>query len=351
MEFLIVQPVDRLKKLGTAIFTALGASREKAAFIAETIVESSLTGHDSHGVSYFQRYADRIKQGFIDVKAEPIVIKESASSALVDGRWAFGQTTAMFMMDLAVKKAKDNIISAVGAYNCNHIGRVGYYTSWAARQGLVALMFVNVGNQAVSVHGGQGRVFGTNPLSASTPIDETDPFLLDYATSVVAAGKVSFARTKHEKIPLHWIKDKFGESTDDPTDLSEGGWLLPFGEHKGYCLQLFMELMGAIMTGSRSGLDEETEPPSSNGVFAIAIDPEGFVGAEVFKRRAKDLMLGVKAIKSTVGCRILIPGDPEWETRERRLIEGIPIPEETWTQISKLADELEINTHTNLKRG
>ncbi|MFQ6053942.1 MAG: Ldh family oxidoreductase [Candidatus Bathyarchaeia archaeon] len=335
---MIVLQADRLRELGTAIFMALGAPKAKAEFVAETLVEASLTGHDSHGVSYFVRYADRIRRGYIDVDAEPAVVKESAATALLDGRWGFGQVTAMRVMELAVEKA--NLVSAVGAFNCNHIGRVGYYTAWAARQGVVGMMFVNVGHPAVAVHGGVGRVFGTNPFSSSAPTSETEPYLLDYATSVVAEGKVTLARAKHEKIPLHWIRDKEGKATDDPYDMKDGGWLLPFGGHKGYCLQLLMELMGAVMTGSRTGLSPETEPPSPNGVFAIAVDPEGFVGLETFRQRSERLFRGVKATTPEAGGRILIPGEPEWESRRRRMRDGIPVPEETWDQMAKLAEEI-----------
>jgi len=335
-----VLPADRLRRLGAEIFMALGTPREKAEFVAEAITEASLTGHDSHGVRYFVRYSERAKQGFIDVEAEPVVVKESSASALLDGRWAFGQVTAMRAMEMAVKKAGENVVSAVGAYNCNHIGRVGYYTTWAARQGVVAMMFVNVGHPSVSVYGGLGRVFGTNPFSAAVPHGGENPFLVDYASSVVAAGKVSVAQAKHEKIPTHWIRDKDGGVTNDPNDLSDGGWLLPFGEHKGYCLQLLMELMGAVMTGSRSGVDPIGEPPSTNGVFIIAVDPEGFVGREAFERRTGEVLRKVRATESEPGGRVLIPGDPEWETREQRLKEGIPIPDDTWTQIKGLAEEL-----------
>ena len=340
---MIVMPADRLRELGTEIFSALGAPRDKAEFVAETIVEASLTGHDSHGVSYFVRYSDRIRQGFIDVEAEPMVERESASSALVDGRWAFGQVTAMRVMELAVEKAKANVVSAVGAYNCNHIGRVGYYTSRAGKRGVVAMMFVNVGHPVVAVYGGIGRVLGTNPFSAAAPTSDENLFLLDYATSVVAEGKVSLARAKHERIPRHWIRDRYGRVTDDPKDLQEGGWLLPLGDYKGYCLQLLMELMGAVMTGSRSGLDPGKEPPSPNGVFAVAIDPDWFVGLEAFKRRAEAVLHGVKATIPEAGGRVLVPGDPEWEIREQRLRDGIPIPYETWRQIAELADDLDID--------
>lgn len=340
---MIVFPVHMLKKLGTEIFAAQGLTREKAEFVADTLVEANLTGHDSHGVSYFVTYSDRIKKGYIDPRAEPTVFREMDASALVDGHWAPGQITAFRVMRIAVEKGKRHAVAAVGAINCNHIGRVGYYTNWAAGQGVVAMMFANVGHPAVTVYGGMGRVFGTNPMSVAVPTGDAKPFLLDYATSVVAEGKVSVARARHEKIPTHWTRDKDGNVTDDPFAIREGGWLLPFGEHKGYCLQLLVELLGSALTGSRSGIDPKLEPPSTNGIFAIAIDPNAFVGLDAFRNNTDSIISHVKAVKPEPGRRVLVPGEPEWETKERRMRDGIPIPDDTWVQISRLAGELGID--------
>jgi uncharacterized oxidoreductase len=339
---MFVFQAEKLRKLGTEIFTAQGLTRERAEFIADTLVEASLTGHDSHGVFYYVRYSDRIREGFIDPKAEPTITKETASTALIDGRWAPGQITALKVIETALEKAKKQAISAVGAFHCNHIGRVGYYTNLAAARGVVALMFVNVGHPAVTVFNGTGSVFGTNPFSAAVPTGESKPFLLDYATSVVAEGKISVARSKEEKIPAQWTRDKEGKVTDDPWAIRDGGWLLPFGEHKGYCLQLLMELLGAVMTGSRTGFEPDTDPPSTNGVFAIAFDPEAFVGLDNFRHGADELFKGVKQVKPEHEKRVLIPGEPEWENKEQRLRDGISIPEETWNQINELASKLGI---------
>ncbi|MFB0558786.1 MAG: Ldh family oxidoreductase [Candidatus Bathyarchaeia archaeon] len=340
---MIIQTAKGLRKLGADIFAAQGLSRERADFLSETIVEASLTGHDSHGVSYFVTYSDRIKKGYIDIEAEPTIAKETDSTALVDGHYAPGQITARYVMELAVRKAKERKISAVGACNCNHIGRVGYYTDWAARQGVVAMMFVNVGSPSVTVYNGLGRIFGTNPFSAAVPTGESNPFLLDYATSVVAAGKLGLARVKGERIPTNWARDKDGNPTDDPWALRRGGWLLPFGEHKGYCLQLLTELLGAVLTGSRTGPDIEREPPSTNGVLAIALDPDSFVGLDAFKQGTSGIIKHAKGVMPEPGKRVLVPGEPEWETKVKRLKEGIPIPESTWKQIMKLTEELEID--------
>jgi uncharacterized oxidoreductase len=337
-------PVNRLLKLGTEIFEAQGLSRDKSKFLAETLVEANLTGHDSHGVAYCVTYSDRIREGHIDVKAEPKIVNETITSALINGGWAPGQVTAKFAIDIATKKAKDHVISAVGVFNCNHIGRLGYYTNYAAKQGVVAMMFVNVGHPLVSVYNGTGVVFGTNPFSAAVPTKNARPFLVDYATSVVAAGKLSVARANNEKIPNHWVRDKKGNPSDDPWATRLGGWQVPFGEHKGYCLQLLMELLGAVMTGSRTGFDVETEPPSPNGVFIIAINPDAFVGLEAFIDGTDRVLSEVKKVDPETGKKVLIPGEPEWNSKEERLREGILLPDETWEKIIELTKKLGLDS-------
>jgi LDH2 family malate/lactate/ureidoglycolate dehydrogenase len=331
---------ERLKKIGNDIFKAQGLTHEKAEFLVETLVEANLTNHDSHGVRYFITYSERIKESHIKVNTEPIIVQETPTTAYIDGGYAPGQITAKMLTEVAVAKAKQHMVSAVGAFNCNHIGRIGYYTNWAAKQGVVAILFVNVGGPSVAVHGGMGKSFGTNPISVGIPTGEAKPFLTDYATSVVAAGKISVARAKHAKIPLHWTRDKHGKPTDDPSDFREGGWLLPFGEYKGYALQLVSELLGAVLTGSRVGMDPDQVPPSTNGVFMIAVDPGAFVGLDAFKEGVDDVIKRVKEIEPEPGERVMIPGEPEWESKETRLTDGIPIPEETWDGIAKVAEEL-----------
>jgi uncharacterized oxidoreductase len=337
---MIVVPAERLLKLGKDIFEAQGLATEKAEFLVETLVEASLTGHDSHGVRYFVNYSDRIGESHINVDSEPIIVQETPTTAHIDGGYAPGQITAKKLTEVAVAKAKENGVSAVGAFNCNHIGRIGYYTNWAAKQGVIALMFVNVGGPSVSVHGGMGKSFGTNPISVGVPTGEAKPFLTDFATSVVAAGKISVATANHAKIPLHWTRDKDGNPTDDPSAFRDGGWLLPFGEYKGYGLQLVSELLGAVLTGSRVGMDTGQIPPSTNGVFMIAVDPGSFVGLDTFRDGVDDVIRRVKEIEPEPGNRVMIPGEPEWESKESRLAEGVPLAEETWEGIVNLAEDL-----------
>ena len=297
----------------------------------------------------FAVYGERIRQGHIHAKENPRIVKETPSSAYIDGRWGFGQIAAKKIMETAVEKAKKSMVAAVGGFNINHIGRLGYYTTWATEQDMVGMMFVNVGNPIVAPFHGTGRTFGTNPASISTPTATGENFLMDYATSFAAAGKISVARAKHAKIPTHWVRDKNGEPTDDPNAYYDGGYLIGFGEHKGYGIQMASELLGAALTGSRASMDDSKKPPSPNGVFCIAINPEAFVGLEAFKEKSSEIIKFVKSRKPEKGETVLVPGDPERISKRQRLREGIPLPEDTWEQIRKISVELGLDPKIALK--
>ena len=348
---MIVTEAQGLRELGIQIFVALGAPKAKAEFVVETLVEANLCGHDSHGVYYFPVYGERIKLGHIHPKENPRIVKETPASAYLDGRWGFGQIAAKKMIEVAVEKAQTSMVAAVGGYNINHIGRLGYYTTWATQQDMVGMMFANVGNPLVSPFHGTGRTFGTNPASISTPTATGENFLMDYATSLAAAGKLSVARAKHVKVPSHWIRDKNGNPTDDPNAFYDGGYLVGFGEHKGYGVQMASELLGAALTGSRTSMEDSQNPPSPNGVFCIAINPEAFVGLQAFKEKSNEIIKIVKSRKPEKGQQVLVPGDPERISKAQKLHDGIQLPEDTWDQITKISKELGIDAKIALKKG
>ena len=262
-------PVHEIRELEVQILTRLGAPQSYAELVVDMLVESSLVGHDSHGAHYITRYAERIKKGIIDPKAVPTVIKETASTAIIDGHWTFGQVTAKKAMEMAVEKAKSASISAVGAIHCNHIGRLGAYTSLAAERDMIGLLMVNVVHPTVQPYGGASRVLGSNPISIAAPTGASMPLLVDFATSAVAEGKVGLAAMNGKKVPLGWIVDNDGRDTDDPLEFSlpngsvdesiGSGRLLSFGGrdgHKGYAFSILMEILAGILTGAGSIADE-----------------------------------------------------------------------------------------------
>jgi uncharacterized oxidoreductase len=344
---------SELRELGVKILECLGSPREYAELVVGMLIEANLVGHDSHGIQYITRYADRIKNGIIDPKAKAEVTHETASTAIVDGHWTFGQVTAKKAMELAIEKARRASISAVGAIHCNHIGRLGAYTMMAAENNMVGMLMVNVVHPVVQPYGGASRVFGTNPFSVAVPAGQLKPFLLDFATSAVAEGKVGLAALRGEKIPLGWVVDNEGHDTDNPLDFSllngavgENGRLLSFGARdgqKGYCLSILMEILGGLLPGAGSVIDKDMHL-YENGLLAIVLKVQGFTPLEVFKKRMDSLFMMVRRAPtdSRAYGSVQVPGEFEWSNREKRQRDGFDVPEVVWTQIRSLAQELQI---------
>jgi len=335
---------SQLRNLGTRVFEALGTPSNEAKRVADSLVKANLAGHDSHGVIRIPQYVNGIKRGQIKPGAKIEVVKESPSTALLDGNWGFGQVIAEKGMKMVIEKAKAHSISAVGLFHCNHIGRLGEYSLMAAEQDMIGIVVCNAGPPGgnTAPYGGRARRLSTDPISAAVPAGKSKPFLLDFATSVVAEGKLRIKYYRGEKVPRGWIIDKEGRPTTDPKDFYEGGAVLPFGGHKGYALSLLIDILGGALTGG--GCVSSKEFVGGNGTLMIAINISSFTPLQEFKERTDALFEAIKETPTAMGFKeVLVPGEPEFRTEEKRLKEGIFVEEKTWQDITKIAEELELN--------
>lgn len=345
---MLVFRADTLRQVGHTIFAAAGAPADIAARVADALVDANLAGHDSHGVLRIPQYVASLAAGEIVPDARPEVRAETAASALVDGNWSFGLVAAEFATDLAIDRARRNGLAAVGLVRAHHIGRLGEYTTRAARQGVVALLFAGGfgGEVGAAPYGGAGIAFGTNPLSLGFPAGERPPVMVDFATTAVAAGKVRVARAKGEALPPGCISDREGRPSTDPNDFFSGGYLLPFGAHKGYGLAVAIELLGQTLTGADACGDPVRGGPiyGRSGATIIALDAGLFRPAEEFARAAEAVAARIKAVPPAPGFdEVVLPGEPEARAHERRSLEGIPVAESTWEAIRGNAADLGVD--------
>ena len=326
-----------LRQVTETIFTAAGAPADLATEMADALVGANLAGHDSHGVIRIPAYLRMIAEGRLDPKARPEVVKETATTALVDGKWTFGHVAAKYGTSVAIKKAKESGSAVVSIVRCNHIGRLGQWASQAAAEDVIALVTVGGGgggagsvrNSAAPFGGAEGA-FSTNPISIGMPGGETPDMLVDFATTVVAEGKLQVARAKQAPVPEGSILDKEGRPTTNAEDFYNGGVLLPFGGHKGYALAMFVEMLcGAFTPG-----DELNGDGRRGGAVIWAVDAFAFRSKESYEKNADFVMQRVKEIRPAQGfSEVLIPGEPEARSAEARLKEGIPVADTTWQQI------------------
>jgi len=334
----------RLESTATRIFEGLGAPRGDAAWIAHLLVLANLRGHDSHGVIRIPQYAQAVKAGGIDPRSPVTVVAETPVTARLDGGRGFGQVVARRGMELAIAKTKAAGLAAVGLSRTTHVGRLADYAEMAAAEGLVGMLWVNaVHGLNVAPWGGAARRLGTNPHAIGIPGVGGPAMVLDFATSVVAEGKMRVKKNRKQQAPPGWFIDAGGRPATDP-EIFYGdpvGSLLTAGEHKGYGLSLAVEILGGILSGT--GPAGPGPGLFANGTLMICLDVARFVPLPEFHRQVAGLFEFVKSAPLAQGSKeILIPGEPEARLEAERRRDGVPVEDETWSQIEQVAAELRV---------
>lgn len=339
-------PADLLRAQVVAILLAWGLTEADAATTAAVLVDADLKGIESHGVSMLDVYAPMVRAGQIRVDATARVVRESASTALVDGMAAMGHPTGVFAMDLAVR-------------NANHFGAAGTYAERAVRRGLIAIVSCATRLATVVPTGGTTPMLGTNPFAFAAPAGRHPPVMLDMATSVVPSNRIRVYGLQGRGIPAGWVVDGDGR---DVTDAEEGwrllsrrvGGLTPLGGgttltggHKGYGLGLFGQILGATLAGaSFTPLRLWTQGPSDPddiGLFFLALNPEAFRPLEEFTSDLDTVLDTLReAPRADPAQPVLIPGDPEWARMEDRRANGIPMALAVLERLRRLTDDAEV---------
>ncbi len=331
---------DELVRVATDVLSALGAPESTAHLVAKSLTLSNLVGHDSHGVVRLIQYSDWVRSGQIRTDGVPTTASSRGAVATVDGGWGFGQPAAQLATGMAIERASANGIAAIAISSCNHVGRLGEYVATIAEAGQMGMAFCNSG-PVVAPFGGAGRVMGTNPFAWSAPV-ANGAVVVDFATSKVAEGKLKIALAEGHMAPPGSLVDSEGRPSIDPADFYAGGALLAFGDHKGSGMSMLIELTAGLV--SKMGTSCDPEYLGGNGTLILALDINAFVDparyfeqAATFCREAKRIGAGPK------GFDVLLPGELEARTLERRKAGGVQVPEAIRRQITVLAGELGVD--------
>jgi uncharacterized oxidoreductase len=329
---------DALRDFAAQILMAAETPRATAARVADALVESNLVGHDSHGVLRLPQYVKAIQAGTLNPAGELKIVRDSLATALIDCGRTFGQAAAEHGMALAIEKAAQCGTGTVVLQHCDHIGRLGEYVVSAARRGYIGQVICNGSDPGgiVAPFGGMGRALGANPIAWSIPNGSEFPIFLDFATSVVAQGKLAVAADRGEDIPEGWLLDKHGQPTRKPQDQLDGGVILPFGGHKGYALSMMIEAIGGGLSGAGFAITPGYR--WDQGTVLTAIDVNAFQPLAEFEQEVVELARRLKETPLAAGFdEILMPGELEWRSRAQRARDGIPIPQNTWDRLAQLA--------------
>ncbi|RYF61396.1 MAG: malate/lactate/ureidoglycolate dehydrogenase, partial [Comamonadaceae bacterium] len=223
------------------VIAAAGSAEAEAQKVAANLVLANLSGHDSHGVGMVPRYVDAVLEGGLKPNTAATATLDIGTMLALDGQRGYGQIVGEQAMQMGIARAQQHGSCIMTLGHSHHLGRIGHFAEMAVAQGLVSLHFVNVLSRPVVAPfgGGDGR-FGTNPCCIGVPLKGKEPFVLDYATSRVAQGKMRVAHNKGERVPDGYLIDELGAPTNDPgvVVVPQGnglfGALMTFGEHKGY---------------------------------------------------------------------------------------------------------------------
>ena len=356
----VVCPWGLITDFVTDAFEGYGVPREEAKMCTDVLLESDKRGIESHGCNRFKPiYLDRIKAGIQSPTTNFEILKETETTAVVDGHNGMGQVIGTRAMQMAIDKAKKYGMGMVVVRNSCHYGIAGYYTSMATENGCIGMTGTNARPSVAPTFGTEG-MFGTNPFTLGVPSDEAFDFNFDCATSITQNGKIEYYARIDE--PVHPgtiinidgtpVEGDAGEAlgkirggTAALTTL--GGIGEALGGYKGYGFAMFVEFLSSVLQDGEYGkaLDGKDEEgnirPYHLGHFFIAIDTNHFLGEEICRKKTGDIIRTVRASRKAPGeDRIYIAGEKEYEIWKEREPNGVPINESVQGEINAVRDEL-----------
>jgi len=318
------------------ILELVGSSKADALSVATSLVDAQAADHSSHGILRLVEYANAVEKGQVTPTAQPKIISDRGAVVTLDGQWGWGQIACKQAVELVAEKANKFGIGTVVIKSCNHIGRLGEYVEMLSQKSLVSIMWCN-GGPNVAAYGGKTRLFGTNPFAAGIPTGDEN-IVIDFATASSAEGKIRAANVNGLHVPEGLIVKADGSPTTEPADFYAGGAILPFGGHKGYCLNLLIELLGGALSGAHPSMNDSYG--NGNGTVLIAMDPEFFIGTDQFLQDVNQATGVIKnAPPADPSKPILLPGEVEEQERAKNA-DGIVISAAIWGSILELENRL-----------
>ena len=344
----------------TDAFVGVGVPREDAEICTDVLLESDRRGIESHGCNRFKPvYIDRIKAGIQNPVTNFEIIKETETTAVVDGHDGMGQVIGYKAMKMAIEKAKKYGMGMVVVRNSCHYGIAGYYTTMATEAGCIGLTGTNARPTVAPTFGVEG-MFGTNPLTLGVPTDEVFDFNFDAASSTYQNGRLEYYARLDKDAPAGALVTSegtayVGKSDDALKAMARGEAALctlggPGEEgagYKGYGFAMFVELLSAALQNGHygkylTGKDENGDKrPFGLGHFFIAIDTDHFLGEESCRKTAGDIIREVRGARKAPGAeRIYSAGEKEYEIWLSRKDSGVPINESVQAEMIKVRDEM-----------
>lgn len=355
---------DFLESFMVEAFETLGVPTEDAELCADVLMESDRRGIESHGVNRFKPiYIDRIMAGIQLPTTAIDVLRETATTAVLDANDGMGMVASYQAMNLAIEKAKEYGMGMVAVRNSTHYGIAGYYATMATKAGMIGITGTNA-RPSVAPTFGVENMLGTNPLTIGLPTDEEFPFVLDCATSITQRGKIEYYAKEGKSTEKGKVVGRDGHAKTDSNqilaDLVSGeAALAPLGGigeelagYKGYGYSTVVEILSAALQAGNfmkmlSGMDEQGNKIKYHlGHFFIAIDTEAFMGLPTFQKTAGDILRALRnSAKAPGQDRIYTAGEKEYLAWLERKDKGVPLNKAVMEDFRAVKQLLKLSTN------
>jgi LDH2 family malate/lactate/ureidoglycolate dehydrogenase len=336
-------PPSDVEWLATDLAAAAGVPRDDAAILAAALVDADVHGTSTHGVSRLDIYLRRIQRGLIDPAAELQVQQRQPAVLAVDAANGLGQVQAIKTLNRLIPLARSYGAAVATIRHSQHFGALSYYCNRAADLDMVLLAMTNC-EPAMSPEGACEAFFGTNPIAVSFPTNKGFPIRIDLATSVVARGNIIAAHKAGKAIPEGWALDVEGRPTTDAA-AALAGTVLAMAGHKGSALAMMVEMFCGVLSGAAVGSEvgsmyKHLDRRQNVGHFFCLVNLAALWDLSEAKRRIDAMIDRIKACRKRAGVdEILVPGEPEFRKAQYNRQHGIPIGEETLSELRTLSGE------------
>ena len=338
--------VADLSTFAASLFRAVGLRPDRAAIVAEVLVEGDLMGHSTHGLQLAPRHLDAIRTGVVAREGEPHIIADSGAALTWDGCWLPGPWLVRMAMSAAFDRISHHPVVTVVIRRSGHIGCLAAYPRLAVEKNLMMLLMSSDSSvRNVAPFGAVEGRYTPNPIAAGWPTD-ADPVILDTCPSTTTTGMIRRMSHTGQRFPGPWLIDSTGQPSDDPAVASGtgGGAILPLGGidlgHKGFALGLMVEALTAALCGfgRADGIEQD-----GAAVFLQMIDPNAFGGLDAFRRETAWLAESCRtATPRPGGDPVRMPGARGLALRKSQLQDGVVLHPDTRATLDTCAREARI---------
>jgi 3-dehydro-L-gulonate 2-dehydrogenase len=313
----------------------LGLTEDRAALSARLFAETTRDGVYTHGLNRFPRFEAMVRNGNIDIHAEPTLAASFGSIERWNGNRGIGNLNAHTSMQRAITLARQNGIGAVALANTNHWMRGGTYGWQAAEQGIFGICWTNT-LANLPAWGAATPTIGNNPLVIAIP-RPNGPIVLDMAMSQFSYGTLAAYSKRNQPLPVDGGFDTEGNLTRDAAAIEASQRPFPIGSWKDSGLALVLDMLAAMLSGGLATHQIPVDPIRETGLSQIflAIDPTNIASTKELNQIADNIIDNFhNATPADPNMPIRYPGEQTLRLREANLRLGVPVDPDVWQQLN-----------------